>query len=1057
MSFKKQSDSSSVWVPPSKDEVARRLDELVNPQLSNEIEVPIEELQGQIAAAVGSLLPKVDSFSGKKEKLYNAVLSTVSKERAPADIILPVYNSIHIVEKCIQSVLSRTNWPFRLIIVDDASDEMTKTILAQYAEKDSRISIITNPKNKGFSATVNRGIAAGRGKYIVLLNSDVLVTPGWLTKIIFALEADPRNQIVNPVTNNTALINVPMSPGASYLDMNWILQNRGEVKYPEIMPTGFVFAFRRSLLSETGPLDESYFNYGEETDFWMKTITYRRGPIVRGYRAVLADDTYVFHERGSSFSSLGEEKHMGFRRHAADRFNRVWPQFGQWKKTFHLDTALGHIKATIPNSLLNSYRKVPYRVCWIVRSAAYPCGGMEYITDITNEMIERGIDARVAVVGRNSQSKPLEPNGELRCGVINFESDEDFIKNFTSKVFKNGIVIAATAELAPIVHSLAEVERKIKPVLHAQSYEPDLLGETHPAYETYKNNFKLLPMVISSSHWITKKLIENGVNVVSTVSPGVDRKMFYTGDRSKGDERLTVMMPMSSIYPYKGYDRGVALLQQLYNKSIMAKMTIRLMTYGVDSIPEICGTAIALGPIPQTRLAKILREEVDVFIDPSYNHSYGMPCIEAMASGVPVICWDNKGIGEYVKHGKNGLKLPNSMSPVEVADSILNLLRDEETRGKLRENALNSLESQDRTQSVNEFIESLEKSLSLKRTKRRIVFITPHLRKHGGPTTILSLANALSDRGHDVSITSVYPDVVPEVLSFTDLPINLNHRDVPDCDVLIVNSDSDISQFFFDLPQAKKKIMLKLSHNARFKEFEEASLNLKWDKIITSTGWLANVCRNPLPGWNNSPVAATRIGWFHYGHDTFKTPPSVKKFRQGTPEEPIRICTLIHPYPLKGTNDAMQALRVIKANFGDCVRIECVGEYPKNNLSLPSWIKYHDSLSRQSMSDLFKNTDIWIGASHTEGLGRMALEVMSSCVACVLTDAHTEFTEHDKNCLLVPISRPDLIVKSIETLLADRSKMIKLAFEGYRTAELHTDPTDCIDNLEKAIEEIMGQ
>jgi glycosyltransferase involved in cell wall biosynthesis len=1444
--FRKQSDNISIWVSPSPEEVSRSLDSIVNPLKSNETEVPTtEKLQGQLSNALSTLIPKKEYYSSNKEKFYKGILNVVSKPNGPVDVIVPIYNSIHIVEKCIKAVLTRTKWPYKLILVDDASDEMTKAILKEYADKyPTIISIITNTKNKGFSASVNRGIKSGNGKYIVLLNSDVIVTPDWLPKMIFALESDSRNQIVNPVTNNTALINVPMSPGASYMDMNNILQNRGEVQYPEIMPTGFCYGFRRDLLSQVGPFDESYPNFGEEmlalstriitgngwktlgditegdqvygpdgrlhkvmkltsidyrncyelefdtgekiiaseghgwfitpqsyinhfnessqypyswivhnkaadrfdsgastkeisrefniclrsaqewkskhkrgglrktgieytpgnyttedlfnygcvssrgtrqsnkfnfwvplakplefpisdlildpyvlgawlgdgcknngqftgidpeiweniekagfrvshysntkahsilglvpylrklnliknkhipeqylfssyeqrlslvqglmdtdghcaksgkcsfdntnlnliegfawllrslgvkckinpgppkkkehhkiiyrvtfrvsketpifrltrklnrlpeklgknqqfhkiisikpcptvptrclsidspdhlflagdaliptknSDHWMKTISYIRGTNITGYRAVMADDTYVFHERGTSFSALGEEKHMGFRRQAADRFNMVWPNFSKWKKSFNIDGALAHIRSPILASTLNSYRKVPYRICWAVRSPAF-CGGMKYITDIVNEINERGGDARVAVVLRDPKAKVPEPLGELRSGTINFLSEQDFLSTFTGRVFKNGVVVAATAELAPLVKSLCETEARLRPLLHVQSYEPELLVDKSQI-DNMKQAFSLIPDIISNSHWITKILTEDlGLNVFTTISPGVDRKLFYPRDRSMGDDRLTVMVPMSTTYPFKGYDRGIILLQNLHNRAIMEGIDLRLLTYGVETIPELAGAVVALGPLPQARLSSVLSTEVDVFIDPAYVHSYGMPCIEALACGVPVICWDNKGISEYVKHGKTGLKLPNSMPPAEVAASVINLLKNKDQRESIRKAAIESLVDHDREQSVNVFIESIEKHLHLRRSRKRIVFITPHLRKHGGPTTILSMANALSDRGHDVGITSIYPDVSNEVMSLTDLPIDLNHTDIPPCDVLIVNSDNPLNGFFIDLPQAKKKILLKLSHNERFKEYEEASLNMKWDRIITSTEWLANVSNNPMPGWNHPPIVnAQRVGWFHYGHDNFKCPPALKTFRAGTTESPFRIVSLLHSYHLKGTQDALDGLAGIREHYQGKVRIELVGEHERKHLIIPNWVKYHESLSRVEMASLFKHTDIWVGVSHTEGLGRMALEAMSSSVACVLTDAHKEFVEHGKNCLLVPIHRPDAINGAVNKLLSDPKLLQTIAINGYKTAERYTDSTDCIDKLEKVIEEI---
>ncbi|KKL70806.1 hypothetical protein LCGC14_2101200, partial [marine sediment metagenome] len=73
-----------------------------------------------------------------------------------------------------------------------------------------------NKKNRGLAATVNRGIEHGENHYICVLNSDVIVTKGWLKKMVLAIEADERNKIVNPCSNNTALINIPLQQGYDY-------------------------------------------------------------------------------------------------------------------------------------------------------------------------------------------------------------------------------------------------------------------------------------------------------------------------------------------------------------------------------------------------------------------------------------------------------------------------------------------------------------------------------------------------------------------------------------------------------------------------------------------------------------------------------------------------------------------------------------------------------------------------------------------------------------------------------------------------------------------------
>jgi len=467
--------------------------------------------------------------------------------------------------------------------------------------------------------------------------------------------------------------------------------------------------------------------------------------------------------------------------------------------------------------------------------------------------------------------------------------------------------------------------------------------------------------------------------------------------------------------------------------------------------------AICLGPLSQNRLAKLLATEVDVFIDPSTLHSYGLPALEAVASNVPVASWNNKGILEYMDT-EQGM-LFDSVEPTEsVARHILELLMDVKRRQTMTGLAKEALVVHDRQKSVNTFIDEIEKRFSLSIVKRRIVMVVPHMRKHGGPTTLIEIANALAKHGHDVSITTVYTDINPEVASMTDLPINIDAQSIPKCDVLITNSDNPMCEALSSLRQAKKKIMLKLSHNPRFKILEEAGLNYKWDAVVTSTQWLKDVCENPSADWDYKSVKAHRVGWWHYGHENMVYDQDERKWGDGSEPNPFVIGFLVHAHPSKGTPEIVRVLGSLFREMGTNVKFTGVGEIPpgKFGINLPNF-RYKFSPNRVEMADIMQKCDLWVGASHTEGLGRMALEAMSAGCSCVLTDTGAEYAKHEENCLLYPIGDHKAMMDGIQRLLKDEKLRKKLRTNGFNTAEKLSNPEDCIDNFEEVIRNLFGE
>lgn len=91
-------------------------------------------------------------------------------------VVIPVYNREHLIKNTVDSVLAQTNKDFEIIVVDDGSIDHTMDILEKYGNRIKALS----QSNSGPEAARHKGISEARGKYLVFLDSDDLLTPSAL-------------------------------------------------------------------------------------------------------------------------------------------------------------------------------------------------------------------------------------------------------------------------------------------------------------------------------------------------------------------------------------------------------------------------------------------------------------------------------------------------------------------------------------------------------------------------------------------------------------------------------------------------------------------------------------------------------------------------------------------------------------------------------------------------------------------------------------------------------------------------------------------------------------
>ncbi len=113
------------------------------------------------------------SFSGHNttEHVIRTVCERSSGLIPKVSVIIPVYNAVKYLEKCLDSVLRQTLKEIEIICIDDGSEDSSLKLLKEYADKDDRISVYAQ-KNCGLAETRNRGLGKAQGEYIAFLDSD---------------------------------------------------------------------------------------------------------------------------------------------------------------------------------------------------------------------------------------------------------------------------------------------------------------------------------------------------------------------------------------------------------------------------------------------------------------------------------------------------------------------------------------------------------------------------------------------------------------------------------------------------------------------------------------------------------------------------------------------------------------------------------------------------------------------------------------------------------------------------------------------------------------------
>ncbi len=228
-------------------------------------------------------------------------------------VVVVTHNGPEWVERCLQALFvdARPDVATEVVVVDSGSGPATREVLARWAD---RATVLLQDENVGFARGCNTGVAASRGRLVLLLNPDAVVLPGAVDALVRTIDRHPEVGLLGGRTVRPDGTLDPSSAWGAPSLWSWAcfatglsaVFKRSPVFDPESLGrwqrdtfrpvdvvTGCLLMATRETWDRLGGLDADYFMYGEDADLSLRARE-------AGFRPAITPDAEVVHAVGVS-------------------------------------------------------------------------------------------------------------------------------------------------------------------------------------------------------------------------------------------------------------------------------------------------------------------------------------------------------------------------------------------------------------------------------------------------------------------------------------------------------------------------------------------------------------------------------------------------------------------------------------------------------------------------------------------------------------------------------------------------------------------------------------
>lgn len=214
-------------------------------------------------------------------------------------LIIPVYNRPNEVDELLQSLLDQRFKDFEVIVVEDGSSVPCTAVIEKYAWL-LPVRYFTKP-NSGPGQTRNYGAERSNGEYLIVLDSDCILPPGYLEAVEEELNREPADAFGGPDRAHESFSDVQKAINyamTSFFTTGGI--RGGKKKMDKFYPRSFNMGIKADVYRALGGF--SKMRFGEDIDFSIRIF---KG----GYRCRLFPGAWVWHKRRTDLKKFFKQVH----------------------------------------------------------------------------------------------------------------------------------------------------------------------------------------------------------------------------------------------------------------------------------------------------------------------------------------------------------------------------------------------------------------------------------------------------------------------------------------------------------------------------------------------------------------------------------------------------------------------------------------------------------------------------------------------------------------------------------------------------------------------------
>lgn len=619
----------------------------------------------------------------------------IHPHKKSVDIIVCIHNALEDVRNCLRSIIQYSNDPYQIILVDDGSKEPTEVFLRKWSSERKNVKLIRNEEAKGYTLAANIGLRASTADFVVLLNSDTIVSEGWLDRMCQAMTEDESIGVVGPLSNTASWQSIPeLSDGSDWATnplpndvsvekMADFVSRYSACIHPEVpLLNGFCMMIRRKALSDVGLFDEVNFaqGYGEEDDFNLRAEE-------KGWKKVIADDVYIYHAQSKSYSSD--------RRHQLSRISGA-----KLNKKHGSDNIAQKVAFMNPNRVMEGIRAhtklmlereetlekgkslfAGKRVLFIL-PVVDAGGGANVIIDEALSMQKMGV--QVQIMNLPEYKNAFLQNYKHSPVPFVFES----IENLPKLAEFYDAVIASAHYSVPWLKSLEHQQPRLKIGYYVQGFEALMYPDGSEDAKNAVDSYTLIKGMKSftKTNWTKKQIEEHAGASPKVIGISVNSDLFRPRvSRPFGERPVHIAAMIRPVSPYRNPDFTAEILMNIKKRY---QSDVEIFFFGANNVKDIVSPELLkfkyhqLGKLSQLEVARLM-SFLDIFTDFSTHQAMGLSALEAMASGCTVIVPENGGAVEFIEDRKTGMVVDttnyeNSLSALQ------ELIEDDNLRKSLQ-------------------------------------------------------------------------------------------------------------------------------------------------------------------------------------------------------------------------------------------------------------------------------------------------------------------------------------------------------------------------------------